>query len=255
MRSTPLIVKDLVISYGDKIAVNKVSFKVNMGETYCLLGPNGAGKSSTLKAVVGIVDRYEGEVLIYGRSPRDDKHVKNLIGYVPEEPIVPEALTPREIIEFTSSIRGIDKASLNNKLGKLINSFSFEECLETPVFALSRGNKQKLLIMLALLHDPKLLVLDEPFTGLDTFSARVLKEYLKHHVSRNNAVLLSTHIMEIAEKICDRIGIIDRGVLIAEGGINELAEMSKSRGSLEDLFLRLTKRDEWVREIAKVLEE
>lgn len=250
----PLELENLVIKYGNRVAVDGVSFRVSSGEVYCLLGPNGAGKSSTLRAVVGILGDYEGKITVFGKSPREDKHVKNLIGYVPEEPLLPESLTPRDIIEFSASIRKIDEKNLNDRLARLLDSLLCEEFMDIPVFALSRGNKQKLLIILALLHEPRLLVLDEPFIGLDALSSKVLKEYLKRHAEKKNAVLLSTHILDIAEKICGRIGIIDRGALIAEGKMSELAEISRSRKGLEDLFLKLTKREEWVYEVIKALE-
>lgn len=242
-----LTVNDLTVRYGEKIAVDSISFTVERGEVFGLLGPNGAGKSSTLKAIVGLVP-YRGEVRLFGR-PIDVK-AKNLIGYVPEEFMLLESLTPKEFFEFVASVR---RVNANDRLEKLVKAFGIEKYFETPITALSMGTKQKVAIISALLHDPPLLILDEPLNGLDAKSSKILKELMVRHVERGGAIIFSTHIMEVAEKLCDRIAVMNNGRIIAMGSIEELREIALTDGSLEEIFLRLTGQMEEIDEILGVL--
>ncbi len=243
-----LAINNLTVEYGDKIAVDSVSFTVREGEVFGLLGPNGAGKTSTLKAIVGLVP-YHGEIRLFDK-PIDVK-AKNLIGYVPEEFMLLESLTPKEFFEFIASVRRIE--NVNDRLEKLVKAFGIEQYLETPITALSMGTKQKVTIISALLHDPPLLILDEPLNGLDAKSSKILKEIMAKHVEKGGAIVFSTHIMEIAEKLCDRIAVINDGKIIAKGSIEELREIALTDGSLEEIFLKLTGQMEEIDEILKVL--
>jgi len=243
-----LAINNLTVKYGDKIAVDSISFTVREGEVFGLLGPNGAGKTSTLKAIVGLVP-YHGEIRLFDK-PIDVK-AKNLIGYVPEEFMLLESLTPKEFFEFIASVRRIE--NVNDRLEKLVKAFGIEQYLETPITALSMGTKQKVTIISALLHDPPLLILDEPLNGLDAKSSKILKEIMAKHVEKGGAIVFSTHIMEIAEKLCDRIAVINNGKIIAKGSIEELREIALTDGSLEEIFLKLTGQMEEIDEILKVL--
>ena len=243
-----LTINNLTVKYGDKIAVDSISFTVREGEVFGLLGPNGAGKTSTLKAIVGLIP-YQGEIRLFDK-PIDVK-AKNLIGYVPEEFMLLESLTPKEFFEFVASVRRIE--NVNNRLEKLVKAFGIEQYLETPITALSMGTKQKVTIISALLHDPPLLILDEPLNGLDAKSSKILKEIMAKHVEKGGAIVFSTHIMEIAEKLCDRIAVINNGKIIAKGSIEELREIALTDGSLEEIFLKLTGQMEEIDEILRVL--
>ena len=243
-----LTINNLTVKYGDKIAVDSISFTVREGEVFGLLGPNGAGKTSTLKAIVGLVP-YQGEIRLFDKLI--DVKAKNLIGYVPEEFMLLESLTPKEFFEFVASVRRIE--NVNNRLEKLVKAFGIEQYLETPITALSMGTKQKVTIISALLHDPPLLILDEPLNGLDAKSSKILKEIMAKHVEKGGAIVFSTHIMEIAEKLCDRIAVINNGKIIAKGSIEELREIALTDGSLEEIFLKLTGQMEEIDEILRVL--
>ncbi|MEM1630103.1 MAG: ABC transporter ATP-binding protein [Saccharolobus sp.] len=240
-----LSVRNLTVKYGSFIAVNSLNFSVDK-EVYCLLGPNGAGKTSTLKAIMNMVP-FEGEIEILGIRNKE-KVVKNYIGYVPEQPALYEYMTPAEIIGFVASLRGIRDL---NRISALVRAFSLEPYMNTPIASLSMGNKQKVSIILALIHEPKLLILDEPFNALDVVSVKIFKEIIQNHVKNGGGVLFSTHIMEIAEKICNRIGIINKGSMIMEKPTEGIRDSGKS---LEDIFLSVTGLDEEVKNILKGLE-
>jgi len=242
-----LDVRDLVVRYGDVIAVDHVSFSIKGGEIFGLLGPNGAGKSSTIKAIVGLVD-FEGEIEIAGKPVSVE--TKNLIGFIPEEFILLESLTPLEFFEFLASVR---RVKCEGRIKALIKAFDIERYVNKPISTLSMGTKQKVSIISALLHDPPLLIMDEPLNGLDARSSRILKELMQRHVERGGAVLFSTHIMEIAERLCDRIAVINKGKIIAVGSVDELRDLASAEGSLEDIFLKLTGQYEGIREIVDAL--
>lgn len=246
-------VDNLVVTYGEVIAVDKLSFEVKRGEIYGLLGPNGAGKTSTLKVLTGIIEPKFGDIEIFGMRLSNEIEVKSKIGYVPEEIILLDSLTPKEFFEFIVSVRGLD-ASVNLKLEQLISAFDFKKYFDIPIATLSFGNKKKVAVISALLHEPPLLILDEPLNGLDARSSRILKELINIHAKKGGAVIFSTHIMEIAEKVCTRVGIINKGKLVGEGSIAELRNLVRSaEGSLEDIFLKVTQQEEEVKEIIKAL--
>jgi len=253
-----LVVEGLQKAYGKIKALDGVSFRVKRGEIYGLLGPNGAGKTTTIKIITGILKPDNGNVFVFGKSPLEDPiYVKNVIGYVPEEVILYESLTVKEFFEFIASIRGLNRDDVIERVLVLVKSFGFSEYFDTPILSLSQGTKQKVAIVAALMHKPRLLVLDEPIKGLDAMSARVLKEILQMHIQNGGAVLFSTHIMELAENICTRIGIIHRGKIIAEGTMDELKEMAREPGAdLEEVFLTLTEQiesiDEYLRDLRRI---
>ncbi len=244
-----LEVSNLVVKYGNFMAVKGISFNVLEGEIFGLLGPNGAGKSSTLKSIMGLVE-FEGEIKLLGRKIGVEE--RNLIGYVPEEFMLIDVLTPLEFFEFIASLRGMKN---EERVTRLIYAFGLEKYANKPIASLSMGTKQKVAIIAALMHEPKLLILDEPLNGLDAKSSKILKELMKRHVERGGAVLFSTHIMEIAEKLCDRIAVINQGKIIAEGTVEELRRKAKVEGGLEDIFLKLTGEDEYIRGVINALSQ
>lgn len=248
-------VENLKKYFGEVKAVNDISFNVHNGEVFGLLGPNGAGKTTTIKLLLGLLEPLEGDMSIFGLNPeRDEVQIKRRIGYVSEEPLIFKSLTPKDLFSFIASIRGLDGDETSEKAKEYLESLEADEYYEQLIATLSHGNKQKIQIIAAILHEPDLLILDEPIAGLDAKSVKVVKEILDLHTKQGGAVLFSTHIMEIAQELCDRIGIINKGKMVGIGTIEELRQQSNKLGaSLEDVFLRLTEQDASVDEIVKRL--
>ena len=256
MQEVAVRVEGLVVNYGPFVAVDNLSFTVNSGEIYGLLGPNGAGKTSTLKVLVGVLEARAGKIEVFNTPISQEVAAKSQIGYVPEEVVLLDSLTPREFLEFIASIRKLEASAANSRLEKLVSAFELKQFFDTPIAALSMGNKQKVAVIAALLHEPRLLVLDEPLIGLDARSSKILKELVTFHAKRGGAVIFSTHIMEVAEKLCDRVGIINKGKIVGEGTVNELRKLVKSaEGSLEDIFLKVTEQEAGMQDIIRALEE
>ena len=256
METVSVRVEGLVVNYGSFVAVDNLSFSVKNGVIYGLLGPNGAGKTSTIKVLVGILEPRAGKVEIQGKSISDEVGTKSQIGYVPEEVVLLDSLTPREFLEFVASIRHLNAESINPKLERFTSAFELKQYFDTPIAALSMGNKQKVAIIAALLHDPKVLILDEPLIGLDARSSKILKELIAFHAKKGGAVIFSTHIMEVAEKLCTRVGIINKGKIVGEGTVEDLRRLVRSaEGSLEDIFLKVTEQEAGMQDIIKALEE
>ncbi|MBA7511722.1 Linearmycin resistance ATP-binding protein LnrL [subsurface metagenome] len=241
--------------FGDVKAVNGISFDVKKGEVFGLLGPNGAGKTTTLKLLLGLLEPNEGNITIMGLNPETDEvQIKSRVGYVSEEPLIFKSLTPKDLFNFIASIRKLDAEEATERAKEYLESLGALEYYEQLVATLSHGNKQKIQIVSAILHDPDLLILDEPLAGLDAKSVRVVKEILDIHIEKGGSVLFSTHIMEIAEDLCNRIAIMNKGKLVGIGTMNELRQQADKLGaSLEDVFLRLTEQDTSVNEIVKKL--
>ena len=249
-------VQGLAITYGTFVAVDNLSFTVNSGEIYGLLGPNGAGKTSTIKVLVGVLTPHAGKVEIYDTPISDEAAAKSQVGYVPEEVVLIDSLTPREFFEFVASIRQLQASVTNPRLERFVSAFELNQYFDTPIAALSMGNKQKVAIVAALLHDPKLLILDEPLVGLDARSSKILKELISFHAKKGGAVVFSTHIMEVAEKLCTRVAIINKGKIVGEGTVDDLRSLVKdAEGSLEDIFLKVTEQEAGMQDVIKALEE
>lgn len=254
---TPLVAVELSVSYGERPAVDRLSFAVRPGEIYGLLGSNGAGKSSTIKSVVGLVRPSHGRVSVFGLDAvADSLRTKERLGYVPETSMLYEALTPREFLEFVASVRRLDGPTASERAKNYAAAFRLESEIEEPIASLSNGTRQKVLIIAALLHQPPLLVLDEPLNSLDPRSVRIMKELLARYVAGSGrGVLFSTHTMEVAEQLCHRVGILDRGVLRAEGTLEALRlRAAAGDASLEEVFLRLTREDEGLDSAVRALE-
>lgn len=252
----PLSVSGLTIAYGAARAVDGLDFRVGPGEIYGLLGSNGAGKSSTIRAVVGLVTPNAGVVRVFGRSVADDPlATKAAIGYVPESPLLFDALTPREFLEYVASIRRLPGPQATDRARRYVRALELDAEVNRPLATLSSGTRQKVLLIAAFLHQPGLLVLDEPFSNLDARSVRIMRELLEAYVRRDGrGVLFSTHTMEVAERLCHRVGILDQGRLVAEGSLPTLREQgAHGNASLESIFLRLTSGEEAVREAVRSL--
>lgn len=254
---TAVEIQNLVKSFGDLVAVNDVSLEVREGEIYALLGPNGAGKTTTIKMLMGLLDPDSGKAKVFGVDSKENPvEVKNLVGYVPEEQQLYDSLTPRELFNFIASIRRLPQDTITKRMKEFVKALDFEQYYDNMIVTLSQGNKQKTMLIAALLHRPKLLILDEPFSSLDVRAAKIMKDIVKIHTENGGAALLSTHVMEVAEGLCNRVGIIDEGKLIAEGTLDELRRKSQREGAnLESIFLKLTEQEEEVAEGVSALRE
>ena len=254
----PLVeVSGVSVRFGSFLALDNLSLRVMPGEVFGLLGPNGAGKTTTIKVLMGLVAASLGSVKVCGFDPLlDSVAVKSRIGYVAENSIVYESLSPRDFFEFVVSMRKIDSVSANRVVSRLADVFDLAAYFDSPIATLSMGLKQKVALIAAFIHQPPVLLLDEPLNGLDAKSSRVVKDLMSLHVQRGGAVLFSTHIMEIAEQLCTRIGIIDHGKVVAIGTLDQLRSKTDGTGSsLEDVFLKLTNEDSAVADRSRMLRE
>jgi len=228
--------------YGQLTAVDELNLEVPAGELFGFLGPNGAGKTTTIKMFTGLLRPTRGEAYIgeynIGTHPVE---AKRICGYVPDNPFLYERLTGREFLSFMSDLYGVNSHRKEQRIDSLIRLFELEEKAEELIQGYSRGMRQKVALAGVLIHEPKALFLDEPTVGLDPKSARRMKDILRELCNRGTAVFVSTHILEIAERMCDRVGIIDKGRLIAVGTMEDLRASAASEAkSLEDIFLELT---------------
>jgi len=252
---TPLIqTQHLTKRFGDKIAVKDVTFEINGGEVFGFLGPNGAGKTTTIKIIVGLLQPTSGRVTVAGYDISTQPiQAKAASGYVPDTPNLYAKLTGRELLSFVGDLYNLDRSQVERRIDELLRMFDLISAANDTIDSYSHGMQQKTALAAALMHDPKVLILDEPTVGLDPKSARLIKDILRQMADRGAAVFLSTHILEIAERMCDRIGIINKGELIAVGTMDELRALGQTGGaSLEDIFLSLTGGVEEA-EIAEVL--
>ncbi len=247
--------RNLVKRFGAKLAVNNVTFDVRAGEVFGFLGPNGAGKTTTIKMIVGLLQPTSGEVRVAGHDVgADPLGAKAASGYVPDSPNLYAKLSGRELLRFVADLYSLDRGRAARRIDELLRMFDLAAAADDTIDSYSHGMQQKTALATALLHDPRVLVLDEPTVGLDPKSARLIKDILRQMADRGSAVMLSTHILEIAERMCDRVGIINRGELIAVGTMDELRTLDASgRASLEDIFLSLTGGAE-VAELAQILQ-
>jgi ABC-2 type transport system ATP-binding protein len=253
-QTSPLIeMRQLVKRYGEKAAVDGVSLEVHGGEIFGFLGPNGAGKTTTIKVIVGLLQPTSGTVRVGGHDvQKEPLQAKASSGYVPDEPHLYPKLTGRELLRFVGDLYGVTGEQVERRIDELLRLFDLTPAADDTLDSYSHGMRQKTALAAALVHDPKVLVLDEPTVGLDPKSARLIKDLLRQMAERGAAVFLSTHILEIAENMCDRIGIINQGRLIASGTMAELRSLGQGESSLEDIFLSLTGGAEYA-EIAEVL--
>lgn len=234
-----IVTRDLTRRYGKLEALSGLSIEVEQGESFCLLGPNGAGKTTTIGILTGGIEPTSGSATVMGVDvAKDPIGVKRLIGIVPEMEYPPSFLTVREYLDMVCSIRNVKDSG--PKIERWIEFFDLTPKTDVLCKDLSKGTKKKVIVAAALVHEPKLLFLDEPFLDLDPIVQHNLKAYLAEYVSKGGTIFLSTHILEIAEKLCTRTAILNEGKLIASG---ELSQLKKSQESLEDVFVRLVKEE------------
>jgi ABC-2 type transport system ATP-binding protein len=258
LASEPLIeTSGLTKKFGSVQALNDLNLRVLPGEIYGLLGPNGAGKTTAIKTILGLLEPTSGCIKVGGFDPaKNPIEVKSKIGYVAENPIVYDSLSPRDFLEFVASIRKIDQVSANEMVTQLANAFDMAQYFDSPIATLSLGMKQKVALIASLIHQPPVLLLDEPLNGLDAKSSRIVKDLVSFHAQKGGAVLFSTHIMEVAEQICTRIGIIYQGKVIAEGTLDQLRSKTEGKGNtLEEVFLKLTHEEAEVADTTRTLRE
>lgn len=228
---------------GTKKAVDSLNLEIQNGEIFGFIGPNGAGKTTTIKMITGILIPDQGEIEINGHSLRNDPiAAKKSMGYVPDNHDIYEMLTGREYLSFMADMYGVPMRERKERIERYLKQFELDKAVDNQIKSYSHGMKQKLVITGALLHEPALWILDEPLVGLDPRSAMLLKEQMRAHCSAGNTVFFSTHVLEVAERLCDRIGIVDKGRLIAVGTLDELR--SSSGETLESIFLERTAKAE-----------
>ncbi len=245
---------DLTKRFGNFTAVKNLNLRVKRGEIYGFLGPNGAGKTTTIKILNCLLNPSSGSARIAGFDIRKDVlKVKTITGYLPETPFLYERLTGKEFLDFVAELYGVDDARKERKVNNLLRMFTLTEKADSLIQGYSHGMRQKIGIAAALIHDPKVLFLDEPTIGLDPKSARMVKDILRELVNRGSTVFMSTHVLEIAEKMCDEVGIVNHGTLIASGSIETLRK-SEQGDSLEDIFLELTGGPEY-QDVMRYLED
>ena len=232
-----LVIKNVVKKYGDKVVLNDISFDVKNGEIFGFIGHNGAGKTTLIKSIVGIHDFDEGEILVNGNSVKDNPlKCKFDIAYIPDNPDIYLNITGIDYLNFIGDMYEVDEKTRENLIEKYATSFEILPNLGDLISSYSHGMKQKLVIIASLLHSPKLLILDEPFVGLDPKSSKTLKDIMKDLCKNGTSIFFSSHVLEVVEKLCDRIGIIKNGKLIAVGTTKEIT----GKSDLEDVFLELT---------------
>lgn len=234
--------KDVTKRYNEIVAVNKLNLTISTGEIFGLLGPNGSGKSTTLKMLLGLVQPTAGSVNVLGLDvQKQPVEVKRLVGYVPESPNIYEFLTGIEYLDFIADIYGVSTAEKKQRITEYLKALQLEGREGDMINSYSDGMKKKISLISAFLHKPKLLILDEPLNALDPRSARIVKEFLYELKTQGVTTIMSTHVLEIAQALCDRIGIMYQGQLLALGNMEELRQRARLPSSgLEDIFLRLT---------------
>jgi len=230
-------IRNLTKKYGAFTAVDDISLSVSPGEIYGFLGPNGAGKTTTIRILAGLSLPTSGVVRIAGHDVGSDgARTKSIVGYVPDRPYLYEKLTGRELLQFVVNLYGKEWRDCESRAMELLRYFDIFDWTDARIENLSHGMKQKLVIVAALVHDPSVLVIDEPMVGLDALAQKLVKTLLRRLVGEQKTIFLTTHTMSVAEAVCDRIGILHRGHIIATGTTAEL----RSNRALEDVFLELT---------------
>ena len=235
-------ITNLTKRYGDFIAVNSLDLEVNAGEILGFLGPNGAGKTTTIRMLMGILKPSSGHVLLGGYDvEREPEKAKALAGFIPDRPFIYEKLSGNEFLQFAGKLHSVDPARLRRRAGELLEKLDLMRWQDERIEGYSHGMKQRLVVCAALLHEPRILIVDEPMVGMDPRGSRTLKDLFRSLAENGTTVFLSSHSISVAEEICHRIGIIQNGRLIACGSPAEIHGRSENKdGSLESVFLELT---------------
>ncbi|MBO7699849.1 MAG: ABC transporter ATP-binding protein [Eubacteriaceae bacterium] len=231
-----LRIEHLTKTYGDKRAVDDLSLHIAPGEIFGFIGHNGTGKSTTLKSVAGILRFDEGTITVCGSDiVKDPLECKRVLAYIPDNPDMYEFMSGIKYLNFIADVFAIPSDARQERIRRYSDAFELTDSLAQPISAYSHGMKQKLAVISALIHDPKLIVMDEPFVGLDPKASHLLKELMREHCDRGGTIFFSTHVLEVAEKLCDKVAIIKQGRLIRVGTMDEV----KGDDSLEEVFLEL----------------
>ena len=231
-----LRIEHLTKTYGEKKAVDDLSVHIRPGEIYGFIGHNGAGKTTTLKAAVGILNFDSGRVFINGRDLQQDPlGCKSVLAYIPDNPDLYDFMSGIKYLNFIADVFGVSAAERSARIRELADRLELTDDLAQPISAYSHGMKQKLALIAAWIHQPRLILMDEPFVGLDPKASHLLKQMMREHCDRGGAIFFSTHVLEVAEKLCDKVAIIQRGRLIRSGTMEEV----KGDDSLEEVFLEL----------------
>jgi ABC-2 type transport system ATP-binding protein len=239
MKQSPAIELIKVNKVFNKIpAVLDLNLSVNPGEIYALIGPNGAGKTTTIKMITTLVEPTSGEILILGKNILENTDIKGELGYIPDEPFVYPYLTGQEFLEFVGDVHGLSREESRHRSEILLKKYHLEDVINGFFSDYSRGNKQKVTIIAALMHNPKVLIVDEPIVGLDVESQRITKKIFREFADNGGAILLCTHTLSVAQDIADKVGILSRGKLKAEGNIKDLRHLVKNKDAdLETIYL------------------
>jgi ABC-2 type transport system ATP-binding protein len=233
--------ENLTKTFGDTVAVDQLNLEIPAGEFFVFLGPNGAGKTTTIKLIAGLLRPTEGKVTLCGHDVlRDAISAKALLSYVPDQPYLYDKLTGREFMHFVARMYGMERATAEERMEEFIALFGLGEFVDQLSETYSHGMKQRVVVSAALLHDPRVLVIDEPMVGLDPKGANTLKRTLRQLAERGVSVFMSTHTLAVAEETADRVGIIRNGSLIALGTLDDIYRTARTDRRLEDAFLRLT---------------
>jgi len=236
--------------YGDKLAVDGITLSIAAGELFAFLGPNGAGKTTTIKMLCGLLFPSKGTIRIGGFDVlQEGDKARQIISYVPDQPYLYDKLTGREYLDFIREMYGMEAQAGRKRIEQLIETFGLGPFVDDLTESYSHGMKQRTVFAAALLHEPKVLIVDEPMVGLDPKSQRLVKDLLRQEVARGGTVFMSTHLLADVEELATRIGIVHRGRLIGCGSLEALRKQAAHDGSLEDLFLRLTAEEEPVAEM------
>lgn len=240
-----IVTQALTKRFGQKIAVNDLDLNINEGEFFCFLGPNGAGKTTTIKMLTGLMQPTSGVARIGGHDiQKEPVAAKRLLGYIPDHPFLYEKLTGREFMRFVAGLYKMSSPAMNGRADELLDTFEIGSVADQLIENYSHGMRQKLSFASCFLHDPKVVIVDEPWVGLDPKNIRFVKNYLKERTRQGLTVLMSTHTLSIAEEVADRVGIINLGRLLRVGTVGEILALSERPGSLEDVFLELTRGEE-----------
>ena|SRR5437016_5603284 len=243
---------DVTKRYGAKVAVDGLTLQVGAGELFAFLGPNGAGKTTTIKLICGLLFPTSGTIRVGGFDlEKEGDRARQLISYVPDQPYLYEKLTGREFLQFIADMYGLPRRHGLERMEEMIDLFDLRDFVDDLTERYSHGMRQRTVFAAALLHEPRILIVDEPTVGLDPRSVRLLKDLLRREADRGTTVFLSTHSLDVAEKLAGRIGIVEHGRLICCGTLNSLRAQAALDGSLEDVFLILTEEVRKEKEIAK----
>ncbi len=238
-----LSVENLTKKYGDIIAVNNISFNIDSGKIFGFIGPNGAGKTTTIKSIAGLISFDKGNISVNDCNIiKKPQKAKSVMGYIPDTPFLYDKLTGREFLYFIARVFKMNKIEINSSIDKYASLFEFEDYMDLKTEDYSHGMKQRIIIASAFIHEPKLILIDEPMVGLDPKIAKIVKDTLREYANNGGSIFLSTHTLSLAEEICDEIGIMNKGNIVYKGNISNLKNKLK-KDNLEDLFLEITKNE------------